>query len=271
MIPRDRPRGAGRRFDHLGAVLVTAVLAEPRLRPDRRSRARLGLARGAARLRRYAAVLAAAFVAVERRHPAPLVDLELVRRPVFAAANLAAATLMFVMLATSVYLSEFLQTFRDSTPLEAGLALLPLGAATALLAGVSGRLTARVPARTLIVAGLLCAAAGSAAAQPRRGPTTVAGLWPALLALGAGAGIALPATTATAVAAVARQPHGHGVRDPQRRPAGRRDARRRGARLDRHRPRRGTAAAYADGLSIALLVATGALIAVAALTLSVIR
>ena len=79
----------------------------------------------------------------------------------FAAANLAAATVMFVLLATSVYLSEFLQTFRHDTPMAAGLALLPLGVATALLAAVSGRLTARVPARTLIVLGLLCSAGGA--------------------------------------------------------------------------------------------------------------
>ena len=44
-------------------------------------------------------------------------------RPKFLAANLSAATMMFAMLATTVYVSEFLQTFRDDSPLQAGLAL----------------------------------------------------------------------------------------------------------------------------------------------------
>ena len=68
-----------------------------------------------------AVALTVAFVVAESRHPAPLVDLALLRRPVFAAANLAAATVMFVLLATSVYLSDFLQAFQGSTPFEAGL------------------------------------------------------------------------------------------------------------------------------------------------------
>ena len=178
----------------------------------------------------------------------------------FAAANLAAATLMFVLLATSVYLSEFLQTFRDSTPLEAGLALVPLGAATAILAAISGRLTARVPARTLIVAGLLCAAAG-ALLLSRVGADGSASLWVALFALGAGAGIALPATTATAVAAVAATRTGmaSAIHNAGRQVGATLGVAVLGSIVTAH------AAPYADGLSIALLVATTALVVTAAI------
>src|SRR5262249_41172735 len=119
-------------------------------------------------------LLAMAFVAAERRHPAPLVDLKLLGQPVFAAANLTAAALMFVMLATSVYISAFLQPSGGASALRAGFALLPLGAATAVFAGLSGRLTARAPARRMIAIGLLCAAAG-ALLLSRVGDT----LWPA--------------------------------------------------------------------------------------------
>jgi DHA2 family methylenomycin A resistance protein-like MFS transporter len=261
LIPRDPATGPRRRFDHLGALLVTAVLGS----------LVFGLIEGPARGWTSAAVLlafaataaaAAAFVAAERRHPAPLVDLELLRRPVFAAANLAAATLMFVLLATSVYLSEFLQTFRDSTPLEAGLALVPLGGATAILAAISGRLTARVPARTLIVTGLLCAAAG-ALLLSRVGS---ASLWVALFALGAGAGIALPATTATAVSAVAATRTGmaSAIHNAGRQVGATLGVAVLGSIVTAHAAA-GTAGAYADGLSIALLVATTALIVTAAI------
>jgi MFS transporter, DHA2 family, methylenomycin A resistance protein len=265
IVPRDRPPAPARRFDHLGALLITAVLGG----------LVFGLIEGPSRgwgspgvLLAFAAAatLAAAFVLAERRHPAPLVDLELVRRPVFAAANLAAATLTFVLLATSVYLSDFLQTFREDTPLEAGLALLPLGIATAVFAAVSGRLTARAPARTLIVSGLLCAAAG-ALLLSRVGAT----LWPALLALGAGAGIALPATTATAVAAVAASRTGmaSAIHNAGRQVGATLGVAVLGSIVAAHAAT-GTAAGYADGLSIALLVAATALLATAAVAIKLV-
>jgi DHA2 family methylenomycin A resistance protein-like MFS transporter len=89
-IEPDHAPAPTRRFDHLGALLVTAVLGS----------LVFGLIEGPARGWTSAAVLlafaataasAAAFIAAERRHPAPLVDLELVRRPVFAAGNQASA------------------------------------------------------------------------------------------------------------------------------------------------------------------------------------
>ena len=269
LIPRDHAPVPTRRFDHVGALLVTTVLGSLVFALIE------GPARGwtsAAVLLAFAAtaVSAGAFIGAERRHPAPLVDLELVRRPVFAAANLAAATLMFVLLATSVYLSEFLQTFRDSTPLEAGLTLVPLGAATAILAAISGRLTARVPARTLIVAGLLCAAAG-ALLLSRAGADGSASLWVALFALGAGAGIALPATTATAVAAVAATRTGmaSAIHNAGRQVGATLGVAVLGSIVTAHAAA-GTAGGYADGLSIALLVATTALVATAAVAIRLV-
>jgi DHA2 family methylenomycin A resistance protein-like MFS transporter len=260
LVPNDRPAAPTRRFDLLGAVLVTAVLAS----------LVFGLIEGPERgwtspavLIAFAALIAsaAAFLAAERRHPAPLVDLELVRRPVFAAANLAAATVMFALLATSVYLSEFLQTFRHDTPMQAGLSLLPVGLATAILAAVSGRLTARVPARTLIILGLLCTAAGAVLLS--RMPDS---LWPALFALGAGAGIALPATTATAVAAVhaARAGMASAIHNAGRQVGATLGVAVLGSIVT-------SSSDYADGLSLALLVAATALVAVAALTMRLVR
>ena len=269
-VPRDRPSAPAARFDHLGALLVTAVLAT----------LVFGLIEGPVRgwaspavLSAFAATvaLAGAFVAAERRHPAPLVDLELVRRPVFAAANLAAATVMFVLLATSVYLSDFLQTFRHDTPMAAGLALLPLGVATALLAAVSGRLTARVPMRTLIVVGLLCSA-GGALLLSRIGAGDGSGsLWPALFALGAGAGIALPATTATAVAAVAAARAGmaSAIHNAGRQVGATLGVATLGSIVTAHAAG-GTSGDYANGLSVALFVGAIALLATAALTVRLV-
>ena len=189
----------------------------------------------------------------------------------FAAANLAAATLMFALLATSVYLSVFLQTFRESTPLETGLALVPVGAATAVLAAVSGRLTARVGARTLIVVGLLCAAGGALLLSRLSADDGPESLSPALLALGAGAGIALPATTATAVAAVtaARTGMASAIHNAGRQVGATLGVAVLGSIITAHAAS-GTAADYAHGLSIALIVAAAALLATAAITVRLV-
>jgi MFS transporter, DHA2 family, methylenomycin A resistance protein len=270
VVPSDRPAAPARRFDVAGAVLVTAGLGSLVFAliegPARGWSAPAVLAAFVA-----AAVLSVAFVAVERRHPAPLVDLDLVRRPVFAAANLAAGTLMFVMLPTSVYLSEFLQTVRHSSPLEAGLALAPLGAAVALLAGLAGRLTARVPARTLIVTGLVCAGAGTLLLSRVSADDEAGDLWPALAVLGAGAGFAFPATTATAIGAVeaARTGMASAVHNAGRQVGATLGVAVLGSIVTAHAVG-SSAAGYADGLSIALLVATGVLLVVAITALALI-
>ncbi len=173
---------------------------------------------------------------------------------------------MFVLLATSVYVSEFLQTFRDSTPLEAGLALLPLGAATAILAARLGP-PHRTRSRPHADRGWACCAP-----RPERScsaasaPMARRACGPALFALGAGAGIALPATTATAVAAVAATRTGmaSAIHNAGRQVGATLGVAVLGSIVTAHAAA-GTAGGYADGLSIALLVATTALVVTAAI------
>jgi DHA2 family methylenomycin A resistance protein-like MFS transporter len=267
-IPADRPPAPSRRFDLGGALLVTATIGSLVFAliegPERGWGSPAVVAAFAG-----TAALAGALVLAERAHPAPLIDFELLRRPKFLAANLSAATMMFALLATTVFVSEYLQTFRAETPLEAGLALLPLGAATAVLAAISGRLTAHVPARTQIVLGLVCAG-GGALLLSRIG--TDRGLAPALLLLGAGAGIALPATTATAVSAVAATRTGmaSAIHNASRQVGATLGVAALGSIVTTHAAT-GRAADYADGLSLALLVAAAALVGCAAVTVRLVR
>jgi DHA2 family methylenomycin A resistance protein-like MFS transporter len=264
LIPDDRPQPAVHRFDVAGGALITAALAA----------LVFGLIEGPERGWASPAVLAAfalsllllaAFARTERRHPAPLVDLKLLTQRVFAAANLAAATIMFAMLATSVYLSAFLQSFRELSPLQTGLALLPLGGGVAVFAPLSGRMTARVNPRTLIIGGLLIVAAGAVWLSTIQAGDGAGELWPALLLFGIGAGIALPPSTSTAVGAVpaARTGMGSAIHNAGRQVGATLGVAALGSIVISHAT--GGAAAYADGLSAALLVAAGALLAVAAL------
>jgi DHA2 family methylenomycin A resistance protein-like MFS transporter len=192
LIPADAGHRSEHRFDRAGALLVTLGgagivfgIIEGRERGWTSAAVLAGFAAGAG--------LLAAFTRVERRHPDPLVDLDLLRRPAFAAANLGGGALLFVSLGVSVYLSAHLQA-QGRTALGTGLALLPMGAAVAALAPVSGRLTARIAPKPAMLAGLGVACLGCVLLSPVPGT-----LWPGLLLLGAGIGIALPAMTATAV------------------------------------------------------------------------
>jgi DHA2 family methylenomycin A resistance protein-like MFS transporter len=148
------------------------------------------------------AVLLAAFVVAERRHPLPLVDLGVLRLRRFAAANLTGVSLHFVMLGTTVYLSAFLQGEHDISALEAGLALLPMGGAVAVLAPLSGRATAWVSPRTLMAGGQICTCVGAlllSGISPSDGALDIV---PALVLLGVGVGGALPAATVVAISSV---------------------------------------------------------------------
>ena len=267
VIPDDRPSRSGHPFDWLGALLVTGALGALVFAliegPERGwgSFAVLGS---------FAVALLAlsGLIVAERRHPAPLVDLDLVRQPVFAAANLAAATVLFVMLPTTVYLSAFLQEFRALTPLQTGLALLPLGGAVALLAPVSGRLTAHVPRRLLIAGGLLCAAVGTFGLSRIGGEDGAGALWLSLLVLGAGAGFALPPTTATAVSAAPRARTGmaSAIHNAGRQVGATLGVAALGSIVIAHAADGGPAA-YAEGLSVALLVGAAALVVAALVAL----
>ena len=103
-----------------------------------------------------AIVSAAAFFAWELRVPRPLVDFKLLANSRFAAAA-AVSAIFGAGLFGSVYLVPlFVQTIQHLTPLAAGLLLMPAGLVLALFLPIGGFLSDRLPARGLIITGLLC-------------------------------------------------------------------------------------------------------------------
>jgi MFS transporter, DHA2 family, methylenomycin A resistance protein len=150
-----------------------------------------------------AVVLAVAFVLVERRRgDRAMLPLTLFRRRQFSVANADAATMNLCTLGTLFVLTLFLQSTQGRSPLEAGVALVPLFAPLAIIAPFSGRLTSRIGPRVPVAAGLGIAAVGLALlafAQPGSGYGT---LLPAFLLCGVGIGILTPAVVAAAIGAV---------------------------------------------------------------------
>ncbi|MFC4945339.1 MFS transporter [Pseudonocardia sp. GCM10023141] len=147
-----------------------------------------------------AAVAAVAFLRIEARRPDGLLDVALLRQLPFATA-LTGAGVWSVAFAALVYTSVWLQGTLGLDPLAAGVALLPLAAATAIASMLSGRLLHGVAPRIplgvgLLLSGIGCALQG-ASAQPD--PWSIA---PGLLVTGLGIGIAGPAIAGAVMATV---------------------------------------------------------------------
>lgn len=100
-------------------------------------------------------VLLAVFTFMERRIEAPLLDLNLLRNPTVASANLVIFNAQFNQMAIVVFGALYLQQVLHMTPLAAGLALLPAVGAAPLTGAPTGRLVDRFGARRLTFGALL--------------------------------------------------------------------------------------------------------------------
>jgi DHA2 family methylenomycin A resistance protein-like MFS transporter len=202
VIPHGRPLRATVRFDLAGAVLLTTATASLAF-VIIEGREAGWLSPPIVAVAVTCILATVAFVRVERRHPVPLVDLALLRHRGFVVANLGAGGASFAFVGCVVFLSVFLQQVQDRSPGEAGLCLLPLGAATAACAPFAGRLSARLGPRVPVLCGLALATVAMTllAVRLEVGLPAVDLAW--MLALqGCGLGLALPAMTVTAVGSV---------------------------------------------------------------------
>jgi EmrB/QacA subfamily drug resistance transporter len=107
------------------------------------------------------AVLLAAFVALQRRVAHPLLPLRVVADRDRGASFLAIGTASAGLFALFLFLTFYLQDTKGFTPLETGLAFLPMSFSIAPTVGiVSTRVLARTGPRPLVPAGMLTAGLG---------------------------------------------------------------------------------------------------------------
>jgi EmrB/QacA subfamily drug resistance transporter len=100
-----------------------------------------------------AVVLIALFVALERRHPSPLLPLSLLADRDRAFAYLNVALLPATMLGTFYFLTQYFQNVLGFAPVQAGLAFLPLTLPMFAVVRIVPRLLARTGTRPLMIAG----------------------------------------------------------------------------------------------------------------------
>ncbi|HEX3713949.1 MAG TPA: MFS transporter, partial [Trebonia sp.] len=148
------------------------------------------------------AAAVAAFIVAERRSATPMLDLGLLRNPVFLAMLLAGALLSAAAWAGMTYQSLWFQSVLGLSAIQAGLVVLPCAASAFLVSGQVGRFLHRTSPRWMVGCGLLVIAVG-ALAQAVVGPgTSWPPLIPGLVLVGVGAGLAMASLTSTAMAAV---------------------------------------------------------------------
>ena len=101
-----------------------------------------------------AVVLLGAFVAWERRAPAPMLPLRLFRSRAFSATNGVSLIMNFGIFGSIFLLAQFLQTVQGYSAFEAGVRTLPWTLMPMFVAPLAGLYSDRIGSRPLMVAGL---------------------------------------------------------------------------------------------------------------------
>ena len=149
---------------------VAAVPGEPAQRLDVRGLALLapavgalvyGLSRGAVVALGIGAVLLAAFVVHALRSDDPLIDVRLFTRPSFAGATSTLFLLSASLFGSMVLIPLYVQQVLGASALAAGSALVPQFAGTLVALTFVGRLADRLPARHVVLAGVVVAVLGT--------------------------------------------------------------------------------------------------------------
>jgi EmrB/QacA subfamily drug resistance transporter len=187
-VPESRDEQAHRTFDLAGALTVTGGLMVLVYAIVKAQTFGWGSTRTLAMLA-AAALLLAAFVAIERRSVAPLVRLSIFRTRTLTAANVALMLVGSGMFSMFFFASLYVQELLGYSPLKAGLAFLPVTAGIMIGAGIAQAAIRRFGPRPVPVVGLLLATFGMVwlTALPVHGSYVsdlLAGLFPMSLGMG---------------------------------------------------------------------------------------
>jgi EmrB/QacA subfamily drug resistance transporter len=146
-----------------------------------------------------ALALLAAFLAIEARHRAPLVPLGVFRLRNLSGGNAVSLLLGGVMFTTFFFVTLYMQQVLGYSPIETGVAYLPLALSVIVASGVASNLLARVGFKPLLAAGMTLLAAGLAwFAQIDAGGGYVSDVLGPSLVWGPGLGIAIVVVIAAA-------------------------------------------------------------------------
>ncbi len=96
-----------------------------------------------------------AFVVLERRQRAPMLDLSLFRSGTYAGANIAMLLVALAMFGVFFFVSLYMQNVLGYSAVQAGAAFLPMTMLIILVAPVAGKLSDRIGSRGLMTGGMV--------------------------------------------------------------------------------------------------------------------
>src|SRR5690349_21687755 len=157
-----------------------------------------------------AAVSAGIFLAIESRSANPMVDLKMFRSREFSGGSGTMMIWAFGVLGIYFFTSLYLQQTLGFSPVEAGLAFVPMALCVAVFAGIAPRIEARAGAHRTVAAGMLLMVVGLVLFARLGLSAHYTSLLPGFMLFGAGAGLmnvpltnAVMAATPSSVAGVA--------------------------------------------------------------------
>jgi EmrB/QacA subfamily drug resistance transporter len=205
-----------------------------------------------------AAVALAAFVMLERRQRAPMLDLTLFRNRTYVGANLAILLVSLAMFGVFFFVSLFMQNILGYSAVQAGAAFLPMTILVIIVAPIAGRVSDRFGSRGLITAGMLLLACQLLYFSQLGADATFWTLLPGLVLGGVGMSMTMTPGTAAATRAVpvAKAGVGAAVLNAFRQVGGSTGIALMGAIMAAKLTEPPTPASFMDGFQNALLVAS---------------
>jgi MFS family permease len=155
-----------------------------------------------------AAILLPAFVLVERRHPAPMLDLSIFSSRLFSAAAAAAFINGLSRFALMFVFVFYFQGVQGDSPIVAGLKLAPLAVGMLVASPLSGIWADRRGSRAMAVLGMLVTAGGLALMTTLGRDTGYVPIGTYLFVVGVGSGMFNSPNTAAMMGTVAARRRG---------------------------------------------------------------
>jgi EmrB/QacA subfamily drug resistance transporter len=201
-VRESRDETVGREIDYLGVGVLTAGLTALVLALIEGNTWGWGSPAIVALLG-SSAVLLGSFVSIERRVPAPMVELPLFKSRNFVGTNLVALVVTFAMMAQFFFVTLYLQDILGFSPVETGVRFLPATLMIVLIAPIAGRLTDRVGPRWLIGGGLVIVSVSLYWLTTIDVGTTYGHIWPSFVLMGLGMALVMSPMSTAAMNAVA--------------------------------------------------------------------
>jgi EmrB/QacA subfamily drug resistance transporter len=143
-----------------------------------------------------------AFVVLEMRQRAPMLDLSLFRSGTFAGANIVVLLVFLAMFGVFFFVSLYVQGILGYSAVQAGALFLPMTVLIMFVAPAAGKLSDQLGSRWLIVAGMLFLAAHLAWLSTLEIDSNFWDILPALILGGFGMGLTMTPATAAAIGSV---------------------------------------------------------------------